>query len=868
MAAIGSLALALAFAAAIFTVFAGTIGGQLQSRRWAYISQHGVYVSSALIITAASVMLYSFVTHDFSLPYVYGRSDSRMPLLYVVAAFWGGQEGSLLYWLTVTSAFAGVATWVNRNRLPLLMPWFHAVISGIYVVFLYVLNFVTHPFEVFTIIDAPVDGEGLNPLLQTPLMAIHPPCLLGGFASFAVPYAFGMAALLARDYGVDWLKATRRWTLISWLMLSVGNILGGMWAYRELGWGGYWAWDPVENAALIPWFAASAFLHSVIIQEQRGMLKRWNVILVSLTFLLTLLGTWMTRSGLIESVHTFAESDIGHYFLINLAVMTVFSIALIAFRWRSLKAENVIDSVVSREWAFLMNNWVLCALAFVVLWGTLYPKFSEMLTGEAIAISVPWFNRYVSPFGIALLALVGLGTLLPWRRTTWASVRRNFTLPLAMTLVGAPALIGLYWVVRARPLGVDPFGYAPALGIITVVLVIFNLSTIAVEFAKGTAARMRVTKSDALESLLSLFSRHRRRYGGYIVHIGMALIFLAFVGNVVKADRDATMRVGDEVQLGDYTVRFDAVRDEIARDKRELYADMTLTRNGQVVGVLHPARFDFNDYASLSEEGPSSMKVTSEIFIRSTPLEDVYVALLNYDPERGVAAFKLVVLPFTWWFWFGGLVLIAGTMICLWPDEEPIERRLMRQRAAAFGRGAFVVLFVFVPTWLGFASMSAWAQSPAPPSESVAVHLDDHDEQVAEEAFALIMTTCEGCAGKTLATASPSCYPSNQDKTRIRQMVSEGAALDDVLQAFVDERGASAVAIPTASSTRAVSWAVPFGLGVLGIGAVVAMGRRGVSNSAKVAASEAAAATAATAGAPAAADPYLSRLRDELDAGR
>ena len=819
---IGSLALTLAFGAALFTMLSGALGGQRRSVRWAELSRNALFLTTAAICVASAALLLSFVSSDFSIRYVQGRSDLRMPMQYIVAAFWGGQEGSLLFWVTMTSTFGAAAAWVNRAKIPTVMPFFHSILGGLLASLLFILIFVTDPFAQFHVLDIPIDGEGLNPLLQNPLMVIHPPCLLAGFSTFAVPFAFGMAALLARDEGVEWLRATRKWTLISWLFLSVGNILGGMWAYQELGWGGYWAWDPVENAALIPWFMASAYLHSVIIQEQRGMFRKWNAVLVGLTFITTILGTWMTRSGLIESVHTFAESEIGDYFLAVLLGSIAFTTYVVASRWGGLKAAHRIDSAVSREAAFLFNNWIFVGLGFVVLWGTLFPKFKEMVTGQAVAIGPAWYNKFTAPLGVLLLVLMVAGTLLPWRRVTSRALRRNFTIPTALTAFLVPVLLGTWWLNRGQPLGVDPWGKWAALAIVAIVFVVYNFITIVIEFVRGTIARRKTTGDGPIAAMLDLVGRHRRRYGGYLVHTGMIFIFLAFTGNVGKVERDATIRVGETVQLGDYTVRFDGIETFNNRDKREVYADMTLSRGGEEIAILRPARFDFNDYSMLAGDQPDPMKITSEIFIRSTPIEDVYVALLQVDDAEQAAAFKLVVLPFTWWFWFGGLVLIAGTLIAMWPEEDRLARQYWRHRVLRRVEGVAVASMLALPCVLFVGQMEAWAQDEAHEhdehdengeSPEVVIAGDENIELI-QEAFSMIMTTCSGCAGKSLATASPSCYPSNQDKARIRDMAGEGMNLDAILGVFVEERGESALAVPPNTGFNRLAWMVPlFGIG-------------------------------------------------------
>jgi cytochrome c-type biogenesis protein CcmF len=835
---LGAIALALAFGTGLLTTILGFVGGRTGSRSLGEISRYMLWATTGLVLLSSALLLHAFVDHDFSVRYVQGRSDSRMPFWYTVSAFWGGQEGSLLFWLMTTSAFASAAAWVNRDRLLRVMPWFHGIIGLFQISFLFVLNFVTPPFKPFAVIDTPVEGAGLNPLLQNPLMTIHPPCLLSGFATFAVPYAFGMAALLAGQTSSEWLKATRKWTLISWLLLGVGNVLGGMWAYRELGWGGYWAWDAVENAALVPWLTATAYLHSVIVQEHRGMLKRWNAVLGALTFLLTLLGTYMTRSGLISSVHTFAESEVGHFFLAILVFFTIFSTAIIVWRWPMLTSDRDLESPLSRETAFLANNWVLLGMAFVVLWGTLFPKMKELAIGEKMTIGPPWFNAWVMPMGLLMFVVMIFGTLLPWRRASLSSLRKSFSVPVIVALIGTPILAAAYYFGRAQALGVTVTGYSAALALLGVAVILANLTTLAIEVAQGARAKRRGGEMSWLMAVGSLFSKHRRRYGGYVVHLGVLFVGLALIGNVVKAEVDATLHVGDTAKVGDYEVRFDRIRVADEVDRVAYNAHLTLLRDGKEVGQLMPARWDYNNYALVTDGMADSMKITSEIYIQSTPLEDVYVALLNFNEQGNTAAFKLVVSPFTWWFWFGGLMLLAGALVCLWPDAQADRLPSLGWRWARRVEVLAASMVVVVPAVMLAGEMRAWAadgdHATAPLIDSGAeIPLTREQSRDAYRAFDLVMTTCSGCAGKTLTLASPSCYPSNQDKRRIREMLASGSSLDQVLATFEAERGPTALAIPLSVSARTTSWAIPMTGFALGLGLIVVLARRWVRSDAR-----------------------------------
>ena len=670
MVIIGTFALAFALFSALISAITGFSAGRSGSARRSEISRRSFYVATGFIGIASSALLYALLTYDFSIAYVQARADTRMPIQYLISAFWGGADGSLLYWILITSTFGSIAIRNSAKNIPEIIPWVQAILSAILIGFLIILLDKSNPFETYFVIDTPVEGEGLNPLLQTPLMVIHPQALLSGFAAMAIPYAFGMGALLAKKLDTDWLKATRTWMLIAWILLSIGNILGGMWAYQELGWGGYWAWDKVENFALIPWFVASAYLHSAIIQEQRGMLKRWNVILVTLTFLLTIFGTYMTRSGFIESVHSFASSEVGPYFFTFLVILSVFSVSLIIRNWRALESENQLDSVFSREGAFIANNWLLVGMAFVVLWGSVFPDIKGLITGSPIAIGPPWFNKIMAPLALLLMFLIVLGTLLPWRRVTSNALRRNFTVPLLTTAVATPLSLAIYWHLRGKHLGIMPQNPASTISILGLAAVILNLTTLAIEFYNGIRTRLKKRKNGLLDAIQNLFQRHRRRYGGYIVHLGIILIFMAFLGNAIKPQIGPTMQLNETVQIADYEITFTDFTSIDKPDHIEHTAIMTLTRNGRIIDELRPARFDFNNYATLTGNQPDPMSITSEIYVRSTPIEDVYIALLGFsqDSQHNVqASFQIEVFPFTWWLWFGGSVLLFGTMIALWP---------------------------------------------------------------------------------------------------------------------------------------------------------------------------------------------------------
>ncbi|MFB6350557.1 MAG: heme lyase CcmF/NrfE family subunit, partial [Bradymonadaceae bacterium] len=592
MQSIGSFAIYIALYISLIGTALSFVAGRTGSRRFIKASRFAVYASYGALPVAGSVLLHALLTHDFSIQYVAEFSDRSMPLFYLIGAFWGGQAGSLLFWASVVGLFSSAAVYVNRDSYQDLMPWVQFTCLGVLSGLLLIQAFASNPFEGYQVIDNPATGQGLNPLLQTPKMVIHPPCLLSGLATMTVPFGFAIAALITGKIDNRWVKAARKWILIPWLFLSAGNILGGMWAYEELGWGGYWAWDPVENAAFMPWLLATAVIHSLMIQERRGMLKRWNTGLMIGTYLLTVFGTYITRSGLIESVHTFAQSDIGNYFLAFLVTVTVVSLGLFIWRWSDMEAEETLDSAASREAAFMFNNWLFVAMTFVVMFGTMWPKLKTWLTGQKVSINPPWYNEWMIPLGIVLLLLMGVGTIIAWRKATFKHLRRDFLGPILGTAVVMPALIGAYWYLRGAALGADPTTLSATYAILTIGGCVFVLSTMFQEFWRGISARRRGHGENPLVAFYHLIRKQRRRYGGYIVHIGIVFCFIAFSGNALKIEKDVSMKPGETVQLADYQLTFEGFESSQDEQKMLVTANMTATREGESFGV-HPGKAMF-----------------------------------------------------------------------------------------------------------------------------------------------------------------------------------------------------------------------------------------------------------------------------------
>src|SRR5215469_5087311 len=541
---LGAIAILMAFCMAVYAAIASAIG---RARRKPFLIASGaraVYAVWALITLASAILVSGLITGDFRFSYVAQHSNRSMPLLYKFAAWWGGQEGSLLFWSWLLSTYAAVVVFTNRRKHRDFMPYVVAVLATVQTFFLVMNNFVANAFQMLAVdklITSVPDGNGLNPLLQYPAMAIHPPMLYLGYVGFVVPFAFAFASVLTKQPGDAWIHTTRRWTLITWLFQSTGIMLGAAWAYHVLGWGGYWAWDPVENASLLPWLSGTAFLHSVMMQEKKGMMKVWNIVLISATFLLCIFGTSITRGGLVDSVHAFARSEIGKYFVSFLAIALVAVVWLILDRLEYLRSESQLESVVSRESSFLFNNLILLASCFAVLWGTLFPKISEYFTNNKISLDFDWYNRLMVPIGLFLLFLTGVGPLFAWRRTSLESLRRNFQI---QGLEGLALAIALFAAGVRHPYALISFGFC-----------LFVALTVAAEFYKGANSIAAKNQMNLLRATVELTHRNTRRYGGYLVHMGIVLVFIGFTGHAFNLNEVKELNQGDSMQIGHYTLR-------------------------------------------------------------------------------------------------------------------------------------------------------------------------------------------------------------------------------------------------------------------------------------------------------------------------
>ena len=650
MAEIGTYSLRLALLIAAVGIAAGIRGGLSGQAEWTRVAQRSVGLVFVFASIAMLVLFHALAVSDFTLEYVAAHSARSMPLPYRLAALWGGQAGSLLLWLWMLAAYGASALWANRRHHRELAPWVAASMLANAAFFLVLTNFLTSPFDKLPPAQVVSDGNGLNPLLQHPAMMIHPLLLYTGFVGFSVPFSYALAAMITGRLDTTWFRITRRWSLFAWAVLGVGLMLGGRWAYDVLGWGGYWAWDPVENAALMPWLAATAYLHSVMIQEKRDMLKIWNLVLIGITYTLCLFGTFLTRSGVVQSVHSFTNAGwFGYIFLGYVAVAALFFFGFVIARRNPLRSTKRIESVVSREASFIFNNWIFLALLFVVFFGTMLPVFSEWLLDKRMTLGPAYFNLFAGILGLALLFLTGFGPLIAWRRASANSLRRQFTLPFTAGV--ATALVLGIWL-RREPLAIAYWGCCA-----------FVIASIVQEYVLALAARMRGHGESLPRAFATLLRKNQRRYGGYIVHLGMVFVFIGITGAAFDRERLENVRPGGEAQIGPYRFEYLTADPIPQQHYGGARARVALYRGDEPLAVMKPEKRMY-----WLEQQPSSIPA-----IYSTLLEDVYVILTAIEPD-GSATFKLYLNPLVNWIWAGVLVFIVGSLTVMWPAPARPQR--------------------------------------------------------------------------------------------------------------------------------------------------------------------------------------------------
>lgn len=645
MADLGYFALILALATAVYSLVVQIFAIRSNDKRLGESAKGGILAVAILVSVASLALVNLLLKGDFSVLYVYQYTSRDLPLFYKFSAFWAGNAGSLLLWALVLTIYSAIVAYSKQHRHDKTIPYVNVVLLVNSVFFLFTLIFLANPFERTPV---PVtDGYGLNPMLQNPGMVIHPITIFLGYVGFAVPFAFAMAALFTRQTGDEWIKATRRWSVIAWMFLSLGNLYGAQWAYVELGWGGFWAWDPVENASFIPWLTATAFIHSVMIQERKDMFKVWNMVLIIITYLLTIFGTYLVRSGVMTSVHAFGASDLGNVFLSFLAFMTLASFGLLFARMDTLKDGREFESYVSRESSFLLNNLLLVGAAFAVFWGTIFPLVSQIVRGVKVTVGPPFFNQVAGPILLAMMLLMGICPLIAWRKANLTKTLGSCLWPFVISI---PVAAWIYIASGDRSLW-QPLAF----GVLT-----FVGLTHLKEIAVGVRVRHQLTQEGWLTALWRLLSKNRRRYGGYLVHLGVVLISLAIVGTMgYQTEVTKTVKIGETIEVKGYTLTYEGLRERQEGNKAIVFADMPVTKDGKFYGRVMPEKVFYSNW-----DQPST-----EVSILGSLKEDLYVILSAWDQGGQEATFKVDVNPLMAWMWIGGHLLVLGTIFAVWPGK-------------------------------------------------------------------------------------------------------------------------------------------------------------------------------------------------------
>jgi cytochrome c-type biogenesis protein CcmF len=643
---VGYGAVIVALVLAVYGSVACAVGARTRRAALVESGQHAAIGVFVLVTACFLLLVYAFLTFDFSVRYVANNTNLGTPFYYRITAVWGALEGSIILWTWMVALYTLIVIARHRQSVAELYPWVLTVMLALLGFFLLVMAVPAPPFERLT--PVPVNGRGLNPLLEDTGMITHPVALYLGFTGFTVPFAFAIAALITGRVGDAWIGMTRRWTIVAWYFLSLGLLIGGWWSYHVLGWGGYWAWDPVENAAFMPWLTGTAFLHSVMIQERRRLLKLWNITLIILTFSLTLFGTFLTRSGIIGSVHAFTQGSIGIFFLGALATVVLVALALLAMRWDDLRGEGSLDSVISRESAFLLNNVLLVAAAFTVFFGTVFPLVSEALRGVKVSVGAPFFNQVNVPLFLALIFLMGVGPLIAWRRASPDNLRRNFFWPVIIGIVAA----AIFFVVGVRS----------TLALLALTSAVFTAATVGVDFTRATRARLRLGDG-VLAAMGGLLLRHNRRYGGFVIHLGILVIVLGVTGSQAwSLHTEATLKRGETAELGGYGFRFDGLSAREESNHFVIASTFTVAEPGGGTRTMHPAKKFY----------PQEKSPIASVDYTTGLREDVYLVLGDFARDGSQATIKVQINRLVSWIWIGGAILTLGALLAILPQRTPV----------------------------------------------------------------------------------------------------------------------------------------------------------------------------------------------------
>ena len=821
MPSLGSFLLLASFVVCAYSIAASVAGARQRSLRLIESGTGAFYLVSALMTVASGVMVHAFVTNNYAIKYVQHYSDSAQPLAYKIASYWGGLDGSIMFWVFLLGIFGAVAVYTNRERHRELIPYVVAIISAVQMFFIFLMVVHNNPFSTF-LSQAPTEGKGLNPLLQNFYMAIHPPSLYTGFVAMTIPFAFGMSALITGYLDDSWLRAVRRWTMLGWLFLSFGLTLGMLWAYEELGWGGFWGWDPVENAGLLPWFTATAFLHSVMVQERRGMLRVWNVTLVIVTFFLTIFGTFMTRSGVVQSVHAFGEDrELAWMFTVFMIAIVTFSFGFVLYRLPMLRSRHSLDSWMSREAAFLANNWILLFSAFFVLFATMFPTLSEALRGRRLTVGPPFFNKWMLPIGLILLLLTGIGPLLAWRKSTVRNLVEQFLWPSAAGIVTAVALFAVG--VRVWTSGA------------CFALCAFVVTTVLQELIRGAQVRKGATGTDIITAMIGLVGRSRRRYGGYIVHVGIVLMFLGFAGQGFHREEQVPLKVGQQTTVGPFTIRHDALRVTSDAQKQMVTADVSVFEGNKQIDQMRPARWFFVKH----EDEP-----TTEVAIRRAVSEDLYLVLGSYNVSTQEATYKIVINPLVNWIWLGFAVMALGTGLALLPESAFAFASAKIPAGAA--ATSLLLLFMLIPA-------PVRAQHVENPQMVIVVPQSPLEKAMQSE----IICMCGTCGRKRIGECT--CSLAAEQRAEVAKLVAEGKTREQIYAYYIAKYGSQEpLASPIDEGFNRLAWFFPYLIGATGAASIAVVAFRWSRREASNGAPEPLAADSV-------ADPALrERLDDEL----
>ncbi len=849
MATLGTYTLLAAFVACAYAAAAAVAGHRRRNPRLLESGIGAFYLVTALMTLASAVIVRAFVIGDYSIRYVDRYSDAVQPLFYKLTSYWGGLDGSIMFWVFLLSVFGAIAVRTNRERHRELIPYVIATIAVVQMFFLSVMILNNNPFSTY-LMQTPVDGRGLNPLLQNPYMVIHPPSLYTGLVAMTIPFAFGMAALITGYLDDAWLRAVRRWTMFSWFFLSLGLTLGMIWAYEELGWGGWWGWDPVENAGALPWFPATAFLHSVMVQERRNMLRVWNISLIIIAFALTLFATALTRTGIVQSVHAFGEdSRLAMMFGLFIGFVLLVAFGLVIYRLPLLRARNDLESWMSREAAFLVNNWILLFSAFFILFATMFPTFSEAVTGQRITVGPPFFNKWMIPLGLTLLLLTGIGPLLAWRKSTLANLRYQFLWPITLALAVTAVLVAL--------------GFRVWVSGICFALCAMVAGTLSQEFIRGAVVRRGVTGSDMVTAMIGLVMRSRRRYGGYVVHLGIVLMMLGFAGAGYRQTEQVLLQQGESVEVGRFRVQHDrlSVTDDGAKEMHT--AHVTVFEDGEEVAQLYPGRWFYRKHEA---------EPTTEVAMRRTFAEDVYVVLAAYDVGDQSASFQVTVNPLVNWIWFGFSILALGTGIAVLPESRFafLAARPGPEDGLPGSTASTTTTSILLIAALGLGGLAApvHAQTGAPPESYTAT---TELEAELQRELVCLCGTCPHLALADCRCSAPPQYAPGSDgapqltaagaefmRAQLREQIEAGKDRRAILDWFIATYGSQeALGAPLDEGFNRVAWLFPY---LVGVGCLIAVGVVAIrwSRRGSTAALE-------TAGVPLTVDAELdARLDDEL----